>query len=318
MTVAQDSRVVVVGQGYVGLPLAVRAVEVGHTVVGFDLDKDRVDRLRRADSFIDDITDDDLARRPGHRPLPAHRRRDGPRRVRHRRGLRADPAARRRTGPELHRGRRPPARAAPAAAARAWCWSRRPTRAPPRRCSGRSWRPGRACAPARTSTLGYSPERIDPGNPTWGLQNTPKIVSGVDDASADGGRGLLRHRGRPDRAGARHPRGRAGQAAGEHLPARQHRAGQRAGDLLPRARHRRLVGRSTWRRPSRSGSCGSRRAPASAATACRSTRPTCRGRSAGPSAAPSGSSRSPTTSTTTCPTTSSRGSSSTSTAAGGR
>jgi UDP-N-acetyl-D-glucosamine dehydrogenase len=21
--------------------------------------------------------------------------------------------------------------------------------------------------------LGYSPERIDPGNPTWGLQNTP-------------------------------------------------------------------------------------------------------------------------------------------------
>ena len=60
MTVAHHSRVVVVGQGYVGLPLAVRAVEVGHTVVGFDLDKDRVDRLRRADSFIDDITDDDL------------------------------------------------------------------------------------------------------------------------------------------------------------------------------------------------------------------------------------------------------------------
>ena len=37
MTVASDGRVVVVGQGYVGLPLAVRAVEVGHDVVGFDL-----------------------------------------------------------------------------------------------------------------------------------------------------------------------------------------------------------------------------------------------------------------------------------------
>src|SRR3954451_18308643 len=60
MTVAHESRVVVVGQGYVGLPLAVRAVEVGHTVVGFDLDKDRVDRLRRGVSFIDDITDADL------------------------------------------------------------------------------------------------------------------------------------------------------------------------------------------------------------------------------------------------------------------
>jgi UDP-N-acetyl-D-glucosamine dehydrogenase len=28
--------------------------------------------------------------------------------------------------------------------------------------------------------LGYSPERIDPGNPEWGLVNTPKVVSGID------------------------------------------------------------------------------------------------------------------------------------------
>ena len=33
--------------------------------------------------------------------------------------------------------------------------------------------------------LGYSPERIDPGNPTWTFENTPKVVSGVDDASLD-------------------------------------------------------------------------------------------------------------------------------------
>lgn len=31
--------------------------------------------------------------------------------------------------------------------------------------------------------VGYSPERIDPGNPTWNLRNTPKVVGGVDDAS---------------------------------------------------------------------------------------------------------------------------------------
>ena len=31
--------------------------------------------------------------------------------------------------------------------------------------------------------LGYSPERIDPGNPTWGFVNTPKVVSGIDDES---------------------------------------------------------------------------------------------------------------------------------------
>jgi UDP-N-acetyl-D-glucosamine dehydrogenase len=31
--------------------------------------------------------------------------------------------------------------------------------------------------------LGYSPERIDPGNPDWNFANTPKVVSGIDDAS---------------------------------------------------------------------------------------------------------------------------------------
>jgi UDP-N-acetyl-D-glucosamine dehydrogenase len=31
--------------------------------------------------------------------------------------------------------------------------------------------------------LGYSPERIDPGNATWTLTSTPKIVSGIDAAS---------------------------------------------------------------------------------------------------------------------------------------
>jgi UDP-N-acetyl-D-glucosamine dehydrogenase len=31
--------------------------------------------------------------------------------------------------------------------------------------------------------LGYSPERIDPGNETWRLENTPKLVAGVNGAS---------------------------------------------------------------------------------------------------------------------------------------
>lgn len=53
-------RVAVVGQGYVGLPVAIRAVEVGFDVVGFDIDKPRVDCLRKEETFIDDITDSDL------------------------------------------------------------------------------------------------------------------------------------------------------------------------------------------------------------------------------------------------------------------
>ena len=31
--------------------------------------------------------------------------------------------------------------------------------------------------------VGYSPERIDPGNPQWNLLNTPKVVSGIDQRS---------------------------------------------------------------------------------------------------------------------------------------
>ncbi len=38
-------------------------------------------------------------------------------------------------------------------------------------------------APGADFHLGYSPERIDPGNGAFGLRNTPKVVSGVDDES---------------------------------------------------------------------------------------------------------------------------------------
>ena len=31
--------------------------------------------------------------------------------------------------------------------------------------------------------VGYSPERIDPGNDTWNFKNTPKVISGVNDES---------------------------------------------------------------------------------------------------------------------------------------
>ena len=32
--------------------------------------------------------------------------------------------------------------------------------------------------------VGYSPERIDPGNETWNFKNTPKVVSGINESSA--------------------------------------------------------------------------------------------------------------------------------------
>ncbi len=52
----------VVGQGYVGLPLAMRAVEVGHDVVGFEVDEGRVKRLAAGESYVEDIPHDQLAK----------------------------------------------------------------------------------------------------------------------------------------------------------------------------------------------------------------------------------------------------------------
>ena len=53
----QPRKLVVVGQGYVGLPLAVAAVEAGYHVLGIDIDRARVRRLRRGESDVDDIPD---------------------------------------------------------------------------------------------------------------------------------------------------------------------------------------------------------------------------------------------------------------------
>jgi UDP-N-acetyl-D-glucosamine dehydrogenase len=55
-----DPVVAVVGLGYVGLPLAARAVEAGLRVVGVDIDTDRVAALNDGRSHIDDLADADV------------------------------------------------------------------------------------------------------------------------------------------------------------------------------------------------------------------------------------------------------------------
>ena len=50
----------VVGLGYVGLPLAVEMVNQGFTVIGIDLDASKVDSIYNGDSYIHDISSDEL------------------------------------------------------------------------------------------------------------------------------------------------------------------------------------------------------------------------------------------------------------------
>ncbi len=54
-------RVAIIGQGYVGLTIAVGAAGAGHSVVGFDLNNDLITQLNAGHSHIEGISDADLA-----------------------------------------------------------------------------------------------------------------------------------------------------------------------------------------------------------------------------------------------------------------
>lgn len=52
--------VAVIGLGYVGLPLAAAAARSGYTVIGIDLDTDKVDKINSGISSIEDIKDSEI------------------------------------------------------------------------------------------------------------------------------------------------------------------------------------------------------------------------------------------------------------------
>ncbi|MCI2239949.1 nucleotide sugar dehydrogenase [Paenibacillus sp. TRM 82003] len=54
------SRVVVVGLGYVGLPLAVRAAQAGHRVFGLDLDPAKIEALQAGRTYVEDVSSQEL------------------------------------------------------------------------------------------------------------------------------------------------------------------------------------------------------------------------------------------------------------------
>src|SRR4051794_360419 len=46
----------IIGMGYVGLPLAVAFAQAGHEVYGVEVDRTRVEKLRVAESYIEDVS----------------------------------------------------------------------------------------------------------------------------------------------------------------------------------------------------------------------------------------------------------------------
>lgn len=56
----KKTRVGVVGLGYVGLPLAVEKAKAGYKTIGFDVQKEKVELVNRGNNYIGDVVDDDL------------------------------------------------------------------------------------------------------------------------------------------------------------------------------------------------------------------------------------------------------------------
>jgi UDP-N-acetyl-D-mannosaminuronic acid dehydrogenase/UDP-N-acetyl-D-glucosamine dehydrogenase len=173
----RTARVVVVGQGYVGLPVAMRSVAVGFTTIGFELDAGRLDALRAGASYVEDVASTELQRALEAGYTPTDRLGD----------LAGFDVAVISVPTPLREG--VPDLTYVEDAARALA---RVLRAGALVVLESTTYPGTTeelVRPILEETglrggidffLGYSPERIDPGNAKYGFVNTPKVVSGID------------------------------------------------------------------------------------------------------------------------------------------
>jgi UDP-N-acetyl-D-glucosamine dehydrogenase len=177
-----SKKVVVVGQGYVGLPLAMHAVDAGHHVVGVDVDERRVKMLSEGESYVEDVPSQQLADAllaGRYRPttdysladnfdiavitVPTPLREGMP-------DLSFIEEAGRALAPYLRR------QCAVVLESTTYPGTTEELLAP-------LLEAGSGLRAGSDFHLGYSPERIDPGNRKWTLATTPKIVSGVDAGS---------------------------------------------------------------------------------------------------------------------------------------
>ncbi|MEO0558682.1 MAG: nucleotide sugar dehydrogenase [Bacteroidota bacterium] len=182
-------KVGVIGLGYVGLPLAVELAEAGYSVIGYDVSQPVVDGINGGISHIGDVSSETLA------------------------GL-VDAGLIVATTDESHLGE---------CGALSICVPtplnkiKDPDLAYVLRAGEtirRVMRPGTLVILESTTYPGttdevllpileegglkvgadlflcFSPERVDPGNPTWQTKNTPKVLGGVTEACTDAGRAL--------------------------------------------------------------------------------------------------------------------------------
>ena len=186
-----DARVVVVGLGYVGLPVAVQFAQAGFSVVGIDLALERVASLREGRSYVRDVSDDELALAISSRRLSATSSYDAV--------ADADavlicvPTPLFEGQPDLS-----PIRSAGEAVAEfltadtlvvlestTYPGTTEEVLVPLLERSG--------LRSGADFLVAFSPERIDPGNPSFAFGDIPKIVGGADAAAGRAAEALYGH-----------------------------------------------------------------------------------------------------------------------------
>lgn len=172
-------RLVVVGQGYVGLPVAMRAIDVGHTVVGIDLDEQRVDSLNAADSYVDDVSDATLAAAlaTGRYQVTTDYAKAAGFTV----AVITVPTPLRDSLPDLSFIERSSEALAPHVTRGATIVLESTTYpGTTDELLVPALERGSGLVAGLDFFVGYSPERIDPGNAVWNFVTTPKVVSGIN------------------------------------------------------------------------------------------------------------------------------------------
>ena len=176
-TTLGSADLLVIGLGYVGLPLAREAAFAGLTVVGYDLNAEMVAALNAGRSHVGDVPDPDVAEmlRKGFRATSREEEAGNPDTV----VICVPTPLSADSGPDLSAVRGAVA------------------------VTGRMLRPGMLVVLESTTypgttdevvrpllekasgltagvdfSLAFSPERIDPGNPHYSIRNTPKVVGG--------------------------------------------------------------------------------------------------------------------------------------------